>query len=221
VIVEEVAFAGTAGLIAGGPSETGIVVAHGGRGPGKHIFRDEVAALASRGHVVIAPDTSMPPRGDPEAELAGFEAVLEVHRQALDVLAERGAIRFGFYGHSNGATQGVALAASERRVRAVVIAAMGTGLAEFSRRSGFGDPAYLAAVDRCDAIRFVGHHGPARLFQYGRLDPIIDRASARALYDAAAEPRLWLEYDWDHGVDADPQARLDRYAFLDEWLRAT
>jgi pimeloyl-ACP methyl ester carboxylesterase len=219
VTVEEVAFAGTAGLLAGGPSDTGVVIAHGGRGPGKHFFRDEVVALAERGHVVLAPDTRMPPRGDPEAELRGFEAVLEIHRQALDVLAERGARRFAFYGHSNGGIQGAALAAREPRLAALVIAAMGTGLVEYARRAGEFDPAYLAAVDRCDPIHFVATPGHARLFQYGVRDAVIDRSSAYALYEAAAEPKVWREYDCDHGVDADPLARLDRYAFLDEELR--
>lgn len=218
--VEEVSFAGTTGLVAGGPSETGVVVAHGGRGPGKHFFRDEVVALAERGHLVLAPDTWLPPAGDADAELRGFEAVLDIHRQALDLLAERGATRFGFYGHSNGGTQGAAMSAREPRLVAVVIAAMGTGNVEYLRRAGFTDPDYLAAAGRLDPIHFVPALGPARLFQYGRHDTVVGRDTAYALYEAAAEPKLWREYDCGHGVDGDPQARLDRYAFLDEELRA-
>jgi cephalosporin-C deacetylase-like acetyl esterase len=153
------------------------------------------------------------------AELRGFEAVLEIHRQALDLLAARGAKRLAFYGHSNGGTQGAALSARDPRLAAVVIAAMGTHHARYLRRAGATDPEYLAAVERLDPIHFVGHPGPARLFQYGLRDTVVDRDSAYALYEAAAEPKAWREYDWDHGVDADPQARVDRYAFLDEELQ--
>ncbi len=39
-------------------------------------------------------------------------------------------------------------------------------------------------------------------------------AAGRALFDAAASPKLWAEYDWDHGLDADPQARKDRAEFV-------
>jgi hypothetical protein len=172
VRVEEVAFAGTRGLLAGGASETGVVVAHGGRGPGKHLFRDEVVALAERGHLALAPDTRLPPLGDAEAELRAFEAVLEIHRQALD------------------------------------------------RRHGFDDPQYLAAVRGLDPVDYVAVPGPARLFQYGRHDTVVAAEDAYALYEAAAEPKLWRSYDCGHGVDADPRARLDRHAFLDEELRA-
>ena len=34
--------------------------------------------------------------------------------------------------------------------------------------------------------------------------------AGRALFDAAAQPKLWAEYDCDHGLDTDPQARRDR-----------
>lgn len=218
--VEEVAFAGTWGLLAGGTSETGVVVAHGGRGPGKHLFRDEVVALAERGHLALAPDTRLPPIGDAEAELRAFEAVLGIHRQALDLLADRGATRFAFYGHSNGGTQAAALSACEPRLAAVVIAAMGTAHAKYLRRHGFDDPEYLAAVRGLDPVGYVTVPGPARLFQYGRHDTVVDAEDAYALYEAAAEPKLWREYDCGHGLDADVRARLDRHAFLGEELRA-
>lgn len=38
--------------------------------------------------------------------------------------------------------------------------------------------------------------------------------AARALFDAAAAPKRWAGYDWDHGLDADPQARKDRAEFI-------
>ena len=180
----------------------GIVIGHGGRGPGSHIFRPEVDELERRGHLVVATDVEMPQGEDDEAELRGFDAAVEVQRAAVDELVRRGATRIGFYGHSLGAARGAALCARDGRVGALVIAAMG---------AGFPVP--------WDPLQYVQHAGPARLFQQGTRDEIVPYDKARALYDAAAEPKEWLEYDCDHGVDGHPQARLDRYAFLERVLR--
>ncbi|HZP73171.1 MAG TPA: alpha/beta fold hydrolase [Gaiellaceae bacterium] len=182
---------------------TGVVVAHGGRGPGSHLFRDEVEELERRGHIVIATDVTMAPRGDPD-EARSFEETVDVQQRALDRLAELGADRFGFYGHSLGAARGAALAARDARVAALVIAGMGTGI------SG----------DAWDPGRFITVAGPARLFQRGTRDDVVPYDAARRLYELAPEPKIWREYDCGHGIGADPQARLDRYAFLDEVLRA-
>ncbi|MBA3844768.1 MAG: alpha/beta fold hydrolase [Actinobacteria bacterium] len=184
------------------PSKTGVVVAHGGRSPGSHLFRDEVAALSKRGHLVLATAVHMPLGADDEEELRRFDAAVEVQRRAVDELEARGATRIGFYGHSLGAARGLALAARDPRVIAVVVAAMGTGMRPLP----------------WDPIRYVTVQGPARVFQQGTRDEIVPLDAARRLYDAAPEPKRWLEYDWDHGIDACPQARLDRYAFLDETL---
>jgi len=180
----------------------GIVVGHGGRGPGSHIFKPEVEELERRGHLVVATDISMAGPEDPVEEARSFDAAVEVQRQAVDLLVARGATRIGFYGHSLGAVRGLALAARDDRVRAVVVAAMGTGIVDVV----------------WDAVNFVTVPGPARLFQQGVHDDVVPYGAARALYDAAPEPKEWREYDCDHGVDGHPQARLDRYAFLEKAL---
>jgi pimeloyl-ACP methyl ester carboxylesterase len=151
---------------------------------------------------VVATDVHMPEGADEAEELRNFEAAVEVQREALDELARRGATRFGYYGHSLGAARGLALAARDPRVEAIVVAAMGTG---------FGVP--------WDPLQYVTAEGPTRLFQQGTRDDIVPYANARGLYEAAPAPKRWLEYDCDHGIDGHPQARLDRYDFLDEALR--
>jgi pimeloyl-ACP methyl ester carboxylesterase len=191
------------GLLAGAPSRTGVVVGHGGRGPGGHLFREELEALAARGHLALATDVEMPQGADDEAELRSFDAAVDVQARGLDLLAERGVTRFAFYGHSFGGARGAALAARDPRVRALVVAAMGIG-------AEHRIPWDLAA--------FVALPGPLRLFQHGTRDDVVPIHMGRALYDAAAEPKLWRSYEWDHGIDACPQARLDRYAFLDDAL---
>jgi pimeloyl-ACP methyl ester carboxylesterase len=179
----------------------GIVIGHGGRAPGSHIFRPEVEELERRGHLVIATDVHMPRGATAEEEMRAFEAAVEVQRQAVDLLEKRGATRIGFYGHSLGAVRGAALSARDDRVRALVVAGMG---------SGFGDP--------WDPAPFVAVPGVSRLFQYGLRDTVVPYDAARALFDAAVEPKEWREYDADHGIDGHPQARLDRFAFLEAVL---
>lgn len=190
------------GLIGGEPSETGVIIGHGGRGPGSDIFRDEIEALAARGHLVIATDCEMAGPEDPAEEAQSFDEAVEVQRRAVDLLFERGVRRVGFYGHSLGASRGAALAARDPRVRALVVAAMGV----------------YPAVS-WDAANFVTVPGARRLFQQGTRDEVVPYESARALFELAAEPKEWREYDWDHGIDGCPEARIDRYAFLDEALR--
>lgn len=180
----------------------GVVIGHGGRGPGSHIFRPEVEELERRGHLVIATDCQMAGPEDPVEEAHSFDAAVEVQRRALDELVARGADRLAFYGHSLGAARGLALAARDDRVGAVVVAGMGTGIVDVV----------------WDPVNFVTVVGPARLFQQGIHDDVVPYDAARALFDAAPDPKEWREYNCDHGVDGHPQARLDRYAFLEEAL---
>ncbi len=74
----------------------------------------------------------------------------------------------------------------------------------------------LAAVtDWFDLAHFVGVDRRGQLLvQHGRADQTVPIQAGRALFEAAAQPKLWAEYDWDHGLDADPQARKDRAEFV-------
>lgn len=218
VLVRELRFGETAGYLAGAESTSGVVIAHGGNAPGKHLFLDEAVEIARDGHLVLAADTSMPPLGDLAADERGFTAALLVQRQSLDVLEGEGATRLGFYGHSFGGTQAAILSATEPRLAAIVVAAMGTGISDYARSQGH-DEAYFEAIDRFDPIHYASVPGRRHiLFQAGRLDDVIPLASVRALYDAAAEPKSWREYDCGHGITVDPAAHRDRLAFFDETL---
>lgn len=214
ILVRELVYGKTSAYLAGTEAASGIVVAHGGSAPGKHLFLDEAIELARHGHLVLAADTSMPPLGDIDADERAFAAALQVQRQSLEVLDREGATRLGFYGHSFGATQGSILSATEPRLDAIVIAAIGTGIAEWARAEGH-DETYVASIDRFDPIHFVSVPGSRRLmFQAGRLDQVISLESVRALYEAAAEPKTWREYDCGHGITVDPDACRDRVLFF-------
>ena len=199
----------------------GVVYAHGGTEPAKHIFVDQAVELARAGMTVRLPDTSVLRSGDPDRDARSYADAVLVQRRSLDALAERGASRFGHFGHSLGASEGAVLSTVEPRLDAIVIAAMGTGLVERFRRHGFTDEAYLQSLARLDPAHYVSLPGRRRLlFQHGTHDDAIPIAAGRAMFAAAAEPKQWAEYDCDHLVDAHPPALADRIAFFREVLAA-
>jgi dipeptidyl aminopeptidase/acylaminoacyl peptidase len=200
-------------------ARAGVVYAHGGRGPGKHLFVSQAVELARAGMTVLLADTSLPPPGDIDVDERALADAVLVQRRALDVLAEVGADWFGYFGHSFGGAHGAILSAVEPRLEAIVIAAMGTGVVEWLRADGYTDEHYLERIERLDPIHYVTVSGRRRLlFQHGRADAAIPLAAGRALFEAAAPPKQWSEHDCDHGIDAHPPALAERIAFLQEVL---
>lgn len=198
-----------------GRTGAGVVIAHGGSGPGKHFYLDEAFVLAAGGVHVLAADTSFPTFGDLDADERAIRSAILTQRRGLDVLAGLGATRLGFYGHSAGATQGAILSGVDPRLDAAVLSATGTGIARWAHGlAGLGD-AHLEALDRFDPRHFVARPGRRRLLvQHGSLDPVVPVEAARAMYEVAAAPKQWREYGCDHGVDVHPPARADRVAFF-------
>jgi pimeloyl-ACP methyl ester carboxylesterase len=222
-LVTEIRFGGTPAYVVepDGAAEPrpGVVYAHGGTGPGKHIFLWQALELARAGFTVLLADTSLQWRGDPDADRETVMAAVETQRRALDVLEERGATRVGFFGHSLGGMQGAILSVVEPRLDAIVIAAIGTGVTDWLRATGDYDESYLEHVDRLDPRHFVSVPGRRQLLcQHGRTDESVPFEAGRALYEAAAEPKRWLEYDCGHGVDGHRPALADRVAFFRETL---
>jgi cephalosporin-C deacetylase-like acetyl esterase len=195
-----------------------VVYAHGGYEPGKHVVVEQGFALAAGGLTVLLADTTLP-QGDIETETRAYADAVLVQRRSLDVLAAHGYSRFGFFGHSMGGAQGSVLTAVEPRLDAIVIAAMGTGFAEYARRSGLPDEHYLRRIHDFDPIHFVSTpHRALLLFQLALGDELVPPFVARALFDGAAEPKELREYEGDHSIDAHPQALADRIAFFREML---
>lgn len=130
---------------------------------------------------------------------------------ALGYLGARGEVdraRLAVVGYSMGSFLGVQVAADERAVRALVLAA-GGDLPEampYARALRLvADP--LRAVRRFD--------GTPLLMVHGRRDPTVTPAQAQRLFDAAREPKTLRWYDAGHYL---PVAALDDAA---SWLRAT
>jgi hypothetical protein len=206
--------------VVGGVAAAGVVIAHGGAGPGKHIFLPEALELARRGFVCLLADTSFPSDGTTAERVEATRRRVLTQRRGLDVLEHvYGAMRLGFYGHSAGGMQGAVLSAVEPRLAAIVIAAARGGSVRWALAEGVADPHELDAFHRLDPEHYVAVGGPRRLlFQHGSRDPVVPPAEGRRLHDAAAEPKEWRTYDCDHGIDAHTPARADRLAFLERIL---
>jgi len=201
----------------------GVVLAHGGSDDGRRFFVSEAAALAAQGAAVILPVTRIRQDDGVDAFATDARNAVLTERAALDVLVEAGAPpgALSFLGHSGGGALGAILSAVEPRLARIVIFGNGAGsLARSALALGLSRGCVfteeLAAVtDWFDLAHFVGVDRRAQLLvQHGRADQTVPMEAARALFEAAAPPKLWAEYDWDHGLDADPQARKDRAEFV-------
>jgi predicted esterase len=205
------------------PVTRGVVLAHGGSDDGRRSFVSEAAALASRGATVILPVTRMRLDGGVDAFATDVKNAVLTERAALDVLVHAGAPpgALSFLGHSAGGALAAILCAVEPRLARVAILANGAGSAAGSRLAGYlsrGSPVtdeVAVVTDWFDLGHFVGAERRAELLvQHGRTDRTAPIEAGRALFDAAARPKRWVEYDCDHGLDADPQARRDRADFV-------
>jgi cephalosporin-C deacetylase-like acetyl esterase len=155
-------------------------------------------------------------------------------RRAVDILFSRKDVdrhRIAFVGHSGGAMLGVDAVAVDGRFKAAVFE---SGLQGFTyhictsphpfaieTREELKDrlPAYVATLAPLDAIHYVGHEAPTvLLFQSARLDQGVPQADAKALFDAASEPKQLIWYDTGHKMEL-PQVSADRRAFLKRELR--
>ena len=203
-------------------SRRGVVIAHGGFEGGKHLFRDHAIEMAAAGFVAIVADTTFPSAGDRDKVEEARRSSVVTHMRSLDVLSRHhGITSFGFFGHSRGALEGAVLAAVEPRLSAVVLA--GIGSASARRREQASQDAstadYYAAVFSLDAADYVAEQAARRLLvQHGHTDTAVTLAEARAMFEAAAPPKEWREYDCGHDVATHPPARAERILFFSEAL---
>jgi len=156
------------------------------------------------------------------------QAVVDL-RRGIDLLAARPDVdpaRIGYVGHSFGAQWGAILAAVDRRLRALVLAAGVPDLAALYLESD--DPEYvevrtkepervaglLELMTPLAAVSHVGRASPAPLlFQNARHEQLFPRAAMDRYFAAASEPKAVLWYPTAHDLN-DPQAILDRAAWF-------
>ena len=209
---------------ASGPTLRGVVLAHGGSDDGRRFFTSEAAELAGQGAAVILPVMQLRLEQGVDAFAADVRKAVLIERAALDVLVDWAGAPPGalsFLGHSAGGAIGAVLSAVEPRLARIAIFGYGagsiarSGLASGLARGGAVMPELTATADWFDPAHFVGVDRDAHLLvQHGRLDRNVPIEAGRALFEAAAAPKSWAEYDWGHDLDADPQARMDRLQFV-------
>lgn len=205
------------------PAAAGLLL-HGYGSRKEHMADAIGRALLAHGIASLSID--LPLHGERESAVARGSArqPLELLRQwklgireahlalrYLEARAEVDRARLGLVGYSLGAYLGMAVAAEDHAVRALVLAAGGdlpehTPLAALVRR--VVNPARSAR-------RYAGR---PLLMVHGRRDQTIRPSQARALFEAAGEPKEIRWWDAGHIL---PAAAIDEAAqWLEERLRA-
>ena len=113
---------------------------------------------------------------------------------AVELLVARGypMERIAYFGESLGAAVAVELA-TRRRPGAVVLRSPFASLADVARTHYPFLPVRLLLRDRFPSIDRIAALGTPLLVIAGDRDSIVPLRSSRALFDAAAEPKRWLE----------------------------
>jgi len=186
-------------------------------------FRDEASELAGRGVVSLLPQGRFPWSIAPSGADADAEEVRrEVARlrAGLDLLVARPEVnpeRIAVVGHDYGAMHAIVEAATDPRVKAMVVVAATPrwsdwnvpfwGLAE-------GQLAYDGAMHDLDPIeRAADLAGRPVLLQFAERDFFIPMMAGSRFRRAIGETAELKGYDADHGV-RHPDTRADRAAFL-------
>jgi dienelactone hydrolase len=193
-----------------------VVIVHGSGGDRRELL-DEAAWLAARNVVTLTitePSTSSPPA--PTA--AGPVAILRQLRdtQVRDVVAVRRAVdvlrsvpdvdarRIGYLGWSAGAKTGTFVAASEFRVKALVL--LSAGAEPLSAFVANAPPSLRRAVRQdlgsVDPIRYIARARPGSiLLEDGTKDEIVPHAALLNVIRAAPKGTTVRWYDAPHALD--------------------
>jgi alpha-beta hydrolase superfamily lysophospholipase len=191
-----------------------VVLLHG-LGGSRGELLPQARALARAGYGLLWPD--LPGHGESAGRRAHGTADVAVVRAAVDAAAARGGWqRLFVYGFSFGGCVALAFASGEPRVAAVAVEGTPPDLERqlaFEYRKG-GLPALWGArlADRNAGLDF-DYYRPAAAIRAlaprpvlviaGTADTTVDVAQARALFEAASEPReLWIVEGAEHGQAA-------------------
>ena len=115
-------------------------------------------------------------------------------------------------GHSLGGAVAID-AATELEIAGLIVQSSFTQMRDMARREYPGWPVHWIAKNQFRSVNKVGRIGKPVLFVHGRLDERIPLAQGRELFEAARQPKEWLEIPSGGHNDLPRQGRL-RY-----WLR--
>jgi dienelactone hydrolase len=191
-----------------------VVFVHGS-GRDRRELLDRARALAARGVVALTitePSTSSPPvrsSGGAEALLKQLQATqvrdVVAVRRAVDVLRSRQVERIGYLGWSAGARTGTFVAASEPRVKALVL--LSAGAAPVAAYVANAPPSIRPAVRRVltslDPIRYIARARPGSiLLEDGRKDATVPHAALVNVIRAAPKGTTVRWYDAPHALNS-------------------
>jgi dienelactone hydrolase len=217
----------------------GLVFVHWGQGD-RTEFLAEAIMLAEAGAESLLIDAPYNRPGapvmdtftHPEIERDGYIQLVVDARRGVDLLLSRPEVdgkRIGYVGHSLGATWGGALAAADKRIKALVLMGGLPAITDFSGHDyistvvhraytpeQIGD--YVRVISPINPANFVGQSAPAALFfQFAQHDRYITPKFAHEYFDAAAQPKQQKLYFCSHEFN-DPEALMDRDQFLQKQL---
>jgi dienelactone hydrolase len=194
-----------------------VVFVHGSGGDRRELY-DRAHALAARGFVALTitePSTSSPPvRGSGGAEAllkrlqAGQVRDVVAVRRGVDALRSRPQVdpeRIGYVGWSAGARAGTFVAASDPRVKALVL--LSAGAAPVASYVANAPPSVRPTVRRVltnlDPIRYIARARPSSvLLEDGRNDATVPHAALMNIIHAAPKGTTVRWYDAPHELNA-------------------
>ncbi|MFH1538107.1 MAG: alpha/beta fold hydrolase [bacterium] len=202
------------------PPYTAVIFQHGmgGHKESEGLINFGTGELVKNGYAVISIDAAMHgerktalSRDKHESVLINYpyvmrdmfvQTVIDV-RRAVDYLQERDDIdgdRIYYIGISMGSIQGVLVTAVEKRIKGLITVVGGGNFTECN-------PLYKAMPSKKDLLdimeptNFVKEISPRPILMLnGEKDPLVPPACARALFEAAGEPKEQVFYDTKHNI---------------------
>jgi fermentation-respiration switch protein FrsA (DUF1100 family) len=174
------------------PAPSPVLLYFHGNGGGLYLRRDRIEALAGAGYgvLILGYRGYSGSTGRPTEKALVADGLL-----AYDYLTAQGVApsRIVLYGESLGtgiATQ----VASQRQTSAVILEAPYSSVAA-EAKAHFGIfPIDWLLLDRFDSMAHIGRINVPLLIMHGSKDSVIPARSAHALFDAAKEPKEYVEF---------------------------
>ena len=153
-------------------------------------------ALDAPDHGERKPEGQQPQAHNPIRMFQIIRGGIVDYRIALDYLKTRKDVdsaRIGLLGYSMGAMMGSILSGVDDRVKATVLCVGGDIVRAFADRI---PPALREQAETVAPSNFIGHISPRPFLMInGKQDQLVNEAAAKALYDAAKDPReiIWAD----------------------------
>lgn len=174
------------------PAPAPVLLYFHGNGGGLHIRRERIEAFAGAGYGVFIPGYRgySGSTGSPSEKALIADGLL-----AYDYLKAQGVApgRIVLYGESLG-TGVAAQVAAQRQASAVILEAPYSSVAAEAKTHYGIFPVDWLLLDRFDSVTYIGRINAPLLIMHGSQDGVISPSSSHALFDAAEEPKEYVEF---------------------------